>query len=114
VVGDRLPASVLQRKDKMGFPVPLHLWARGRSRAFFADVLLSRRARERGITDPAQVERLIGTESAFGRGLWGLLNLELWYRSFVDADGMLPGLRADQPSDHMPTASSAETIAPCH
>jgi asparagine synthase (glutamine-hydrolysing) len=114
VIGDRLPASVLQRKDKMGFPVPLHLWARGRSRDFFADVLLSRRARDRGITDPAEVERLIGAESAFGRGLWGLLNLELWHRSFFDADGALPGLRADHPSDSLPTASSAETIAPCH
>ena len=36
-----LPNGIAQRKDKMGFPVPLHLWAKGASRDFFADVLLS-------------------------------------------------------------------------
>ncbi len=79
-----LPDAVLDRKDKMGFPVPVHLWARGRARDFFADTLLSQRCRERGLFDVAQVEKLMATEGAFGRGLWGLLNLELWYRTFID------------------------------
>jgi asparagine synthase (glutamine-hydrolysing) len=79
-----LPEAVLNRKDKMGFPVPVHLWARGRAREFFADILLSQRSRERGLFDVAQVEKLMGSEGAFGRGLWGLLNLELWYRTFID------------------------------
>ncbi len=81
---DLLPAPVAQRKDKMGFPVPLHLWAKGASRAFFADVLLSSAARERGLFDPRAVERLLDDETAFGRRLWGLLNLELWFREFID------------------------------
>jgi asparagine synthase (glutamine-hydrolysing) len=85
-IGDLLPAAVVERKDKMGFPVPLHQWARGASRDFFGDVLLSRRAVERGLFDPAEVEKLMGQENAFGRRLWGLLNLELWYRTFIDAD----------------------------
>jgi asparagine synthase (glutamine-hydrolysing) len=84
-IGDLLPAAVVERKDKMGFPVPLHQWARGASRDFFGDVLLSRRAVERGLFDPAEVEKLMGQENAFGRRLWGLLNLELWYRTFIDA-----------------------------
>ena len=84
-IGDLLPAPVLQRKDKMGFPVPLHLWARGAARDFFGDVLLGRRCRERGLFDPAAVEWLMNSEDAFGRRLWGLLNLELWYRTFIDA-----------------------------
>jgi len=79
-----LPDAVLNRKDKMGFPVPVHLWARGRAREFFADTLLSQRSRERGLFDVAQVEKLMESEGAFGRGLWGLLNLELWYRTFID------------------------------
>ena len=79
-----LPPSVVEREDKMGFPVPLHFWARGRTREFFHDMLLSRACRERGLFDPAVVERLIGQESAFGRSLWGLLQLELWHREFVD------------------------------
>lgn len=84
-IADLLPAPILERKDKMGFPVPLHLWARGAARDFFGDVLLSRRCRERGIFDPVEVEKLMNSEDAFGRRLWGLLNLELWYRTFIDA-----------------------------
>ncbi len=80
-----LPATIAERKDKMGFPVPLHLWAKGASRDFFADVLLSAQARERGLFEPQAVERLLDDEFAFGRRLWGLVNLELWFREFVDA-----------------------------
>lgn len=83
-VGDLLPQPVLARKDKMGFPVPLHLWARGAARDFFGDALLSRRAAERGLFDLAEVEKLMDNENAFGRRLWGLLNLELWFRTFID------------------------------
>ena len=59
-VQDTLPPRILERKDKMGFPVPLHLWAQGRARDFFRDVLLSRRCRERGIFDPARGRQLLG------------------------------------------------------
>ena len=86
-VGNRLPPSVLARKDKMGFPVPLHLWARGPARDFFRDVLLSDRCRDRGLFDQGQVERLLDSEAAFGRRLWGLVNLELWFRTFIDEEG---------------------------
>src|SRR4029453_8466703 len=32
-----LPGSIVARRDKMGFPVPLQQWARGPARQFFAD-----------------------------------------------------------------------------
>ena len=83
--GDLLPASVAARKDKMGFPVPLHLWARNRARDFFSDILLSPACRQRGLFDPSTVERLMGEERAFSRRLWGLLNVELWHRTFIDS-----------------------------
>jgi asparagine synthase (glutamine-hydrolysing) len=83
--GDLLPASVSARKDKMGFPVPLHLWARNRARDFFSEVLLSPACRQRGLFDPGAVERLMGEERAFSRRLWGLLNVELWHRTFIDS-----------------------------
>jgi asparagine synthase (glutamine-hydrolysing) len=79
-----LPARIQARRDKMGFPVPLHLWARGKSKGFFQDVLLSQACRERGIFNVPEVERLLDNEQAFGRRLWGLLNLELWHRQFID------------------------------
>ncbi len=81
-----LPAKILQRKDKMGFPVPLHLWARGQARTFFKDVLLSSACRQRGIFDTVEVEKLLDREAAFSRRLWGLVNLELWHRQFIDGD----------------------------
>jgi asparagine synthase (glutamine-hydrolysing) len=83
---DVLPPAILGRKDKMGFPVPLHLWARKKVRAFFQDVLLSTACRDRGIFQPDEVKKLIQHEDAFGRRLWGLLNLELWFRLFIDKD----------------------------
>lgn len=80
-----VPERVLERKDKMGFPVPLHLWAAGPLREFFHDILLSGPARGRGIFAPAEVGRLLEDERAFGRRLWAVLNLELWHRNFIDA-----------------------------
>jgi asparagine synthase (glutamine-hydrolysing) len=84
-IRDLLPPTVMDRKDKMGFPVPLQLWARGKARDFFHDVLLSQRARERGLFNVDAVEKLIHQESAFSRVLWGLLQIELWHRQFIDA-----------------------------
>ena len=68
----------------MGFPVPFHIWARGRLRDYFRDVLLSRACRERGLFQPHRVAALIENEGAYSRRLWGLLNLELWFQTFID------------------------------
>lgn len=83
-VKNLLPRQIMERKDKMGFPVPLHIWARGGARDFIHDVLLSQTCRERGIFDRANMERLIQNERAFGRSLWGALCIELWFREFMD------------------------------
>jgi len=83
--GSAIPASVAERKDKMGFPVPLQQWVTGSAHRFFEDVLLSDRARQRGLFNIDEVATLMRTESAYGRKLWGLLNLELWYQQFIDA-----------------------------
>jgi len=85
-VKDILPTKILERKDKMGFPVPLHLWARNRVQEFLQDILLSPTCRNRGIFNPDQVEKLIDHEEAFSRRLWGLLSLELWFRQFIDSN----------------------------
>jgi len=83
-IGDILPSRILNRKEKMGFPVPLHLWARGKAREFMSDILLSSACRTRGIFDSQAVQNLLAGERPFGRRIWGLLNLELWYRQFID------------------------------
>lgn len=91
-IGDILPPKILNRKDKKGFPVPLHLWARGQSREFLRETLLSQDCRSRGIFDGDSVEKLLDAEQAFGRRLWGMLNLELWYQQFIDEPKEVEGL----------------------
>jgi len=75
----------VHRTDKMGFPVPLQQWSRGRARDFVADVLGSRACRERGLFEPDALTRLIDGEQPFGRAMWGALQLELWHLTMIDA-----------------------------
>lgn len=81
-----LPESVRQRNDKMGFPVPLAEWLKGPLRGFVHDIMLSQRARERGLYQTPRIEKLLRAESPFDRELWGALCLELWHRAFIDGD----------------------------
>ena len=82
---DILPASVAQRKDKMGFPVPLHLWSKGVFHEFVCDTLLSASCLDRGLFSESEIRKLIhSADVPFGRQLWGTLCLELWYREFID------------------------------
>jgi asparagine synthase (glutamine-hydrolysing) len=95
-VKDILPAEILTR-PKMGFPVPFGMWMKAEWQDVARDVLLDPRARQRGITDPVAVERLISAHASGqaegADALWSLLNLELWYRTHIDGDGVqtLPG-----------------------
>jgi asparagine synthase (glutamine-hydrolysing) len=87
---DLLPPEILSR-PKMGFPVPFARWMRGPWSSVARDVLLDRRTRERGVIDTRAVERLMASHREDGRAgdaLWGLLNLELWYRTCVDGEGV--------------------------
>jgi asparagine synthase (glutamine-hydrolysing) len=93
-----LPPSVLGR-PKMGFPVPFGMWMRGRWSDVARDVLLDGRTRQRGIIDPAAAARLIAAHTSGAAdgtdALWGLINLELWYRTYIDGEGVrsLPSAR---------------------
>jgi asparagine synthase (glutamine-hydrolysing) len=86
-----LPDSILNR-PKMGFPVPFANWSRGGWNRVVREVLLDTRSRERGIIDPAAVDALLRDHAAGrtegGDRLWSLLNLELWYRTFIDGEGV--------------------------
>ena len=97
-----LPASIVQRKDKMGFPVPLHEWlsSPGEVRDFVLDILLSEPARHRVLVDNRQVAAGIATEHRYGRRIWGLLCLELWQRSFHDQAGRFRKLLQEKEEVH--------------
>lgn len=79
-----IPDAVLNRKDKKGFPVPLHLWQRGPLKDYIKDILLSDSSRQRGIFNTSELEKTIEKEKDFGRVIWGALCLELWFKNFID------------------------------
>jgi asparagine synthase (glutamine-hydrolysing) len=81
-----VPAQIFQRKDKMGFPVPLTKWLNGVATEFVRETLFSTRARQRGIYNMPAIEKALENEREFGRMVWGLLCLELWHRIFIDGD----------------------------
>ena len=80
-----LPDSILNRKDKMGFPVPLKEWMQGGPvREFISDILLSQKSKSRGIYNVRSLEDMIHNPGVGSRQLWGALSLELWHREFID------------------------------
>jgi asparagine synthase (glutamine-hydrolysing) len=95
-----LPAPVVNRRDKMGFPTPFAEWARGPARGFVNDLFSSRAAQTREFVDNRQVLELLEREGRFGRNLWALFCLELWQQTFHDvhrpfvADAVAPELSA--------------------
>jgi asparagine synthase (glutamine-hydrolysing) len=80
-----LPDRIVRRR-KMGFPIPLELMFRGDLFDYASDLLLSRRALERGYFKGSEVERLLKQHRTGGaahhREIWQLLVLEEWHRSF--------------------------------
>jgi asparagine synthase (glutamine-hydrolysing) len=86
VVRNILPPEIFNRTDKMGFPVPLNEWFRqGPVRDFVRELLNGEGARSRGFIRTDQIEGLLDAELAYGRGIWGLLCLELWMKTFLDS-----------------------------
>ncbi len=82
-----LPAHIVHRK-KMGFGVPLKHWFRREAADFAREVLLSSAARNRGLFETSEVERLLAVHSQgrrdFSNKLWALLFFEMWCRHWLD------------------------------
>ena len=83
-----LPDALIDRRKK-GFSVPMARWLRTDLRPLAFDVLLGRTASQRGLLQPARVERLL-RDHCDGRyewhvQIWTLLMLELWFQEYIDA-----------------------------
>jgi asparagine synthase (glutamine-hydrolysing) len=90
-VGDRLPEIVRNRRDKKGFSEPVGEWMRGKGYPATAALLLSERARVRGIIRRDRIERALAEHRAgINRTvpLYRALTLELWFRLFADGEGL--------------------------
>jgi asparagine synthase (glutamine-hydrolysing) len=90
---EEVPTEVLERRRKLGFSAPAADWLRrDATRAQVRDLLLDRRALDRGYLDGRRVELgLRAFESGpqlyvahrVGR-VWRWITLELWFQQFVD------------------------------
>ena len=88
-----------ERKDKMGFPVPLQRVARGQAPCETSSTTCfsSDAARGRGADrQPQGARRARADEPRFGRKIWGLLCLELWQRAFHDREPTFKALADDE------------------
>jgi asparagine synthase (glutamine-hydrolysing) len=84
-----LPPEVLAR-PKMGFGVPLRRWFGEGLIGWAREILLDRRARERGWTDHRETARLLHQHEIGARDhakrIWALVALELWARRHLDSE----------------------------
>jgi asparagine synthase (glutamine-hydrolysing) len=80
-MGSLLPSNVVQRKDKMGFPVPLMPWIKMDKSNQIQDIITSLASREiPGVT--INSKKSLKIESHLdAREVWGGMLLELWLRS---------------------------------
>jgi len=79
-----LPKEIVERKDKMGFPTPINEWMANDLKEFVLDILTSQRAKDRGLLNTSAIEKQINESGKFSRDLWGALNLEMWFRIYID------------------------------
>jgi asparagine synthase (glutamine-hydrolysing) len=83
-----LPDSVIDRK-KGYFPMPSLKYVRGEFLEFMKQILLCDAAKNRGLYNPAYVEKLMAEPEAYltrlqGSKLWHLAALELWLQQNID------------------------------
>lgn len=81
-----LPNEVIYRK-KMGFGVPIDHWFRSELKEMVYDILLSRRAIDRGYFRKDYIENILNRHQqgeCWQYMIWNLLMLELWHLMFID------------------------------
>ena len=79
-----VPDVIADRKNKMGFPVPVQEWFSSDLKSWVSDVFNSQAAKDRPYFNNEEIRRGLTTESQFGRKTWGLLSLEIWHQLFHD------------------------------
>lgn len=82
--GADLPQELMQRRDKMGFPVPLKEWFSGELHDFAMDIFHTQKSRSRPYFNTDAILGNFDKAERFSRKTWGLLSLELWHQIFHD------------------------------
>lgn len=107
-----LPPAIADRRDKMGFPVPLKEWFSGELRDLVHDTFGSRSAHERPFLNADAVLANLAGAGRFSRKVWGLLSLELWHRIFHDRAEGYRRMLAEPPGAEPPGAEPLGAAAP--
>lgn len=81
---DVIPQPILDRRDKMGFPVPLNEWMAKDLKAFVQDIFNTGLNRNRPYVNYTKVLEGINNSGKFSRKLWAFLSYELWHQNFHD------------------------------
>lgn len=79
-----LPQELAQRRDKMGFPVPLKEWFSGELKGMVSDIFATQKTRHREFFNSDAILANLDKGERFSRKTWGLLSLELWQQIFHD------------------------------
>jgi asparagine synthase (glutamine-hydrolysing) len=86
-IAEWIPRRILNR-PKQGFTMPIAHWLRTDLRELPAALLLEPVARERGLFRRDAIERLIADHHRgvkdHSEKLWALMQLEVWFRTYVD------------------------------
>lgn len=87
-----IPERILSRKDKIGFRTPLSRWILDAMDSGVRPLLTSSRSKERGIFDLKKVERILAQHAEGGadaaRSIFQWVSVELWFRLFIDGEGL--------------------------
>jgi asparagine synthase (glutamine-hydrolysing) len=81
---DEIPASIFNRKDKMGFPVPLQEWFSGPMKPFIEDIMSDIGSHKRDFLNADAIRRNFAGTARYSRKMWALVSLELWQQMFHD------------------------------
>jgi asparagine synthase (glutamine-hydrolysing) len=81
-----LPNQIINRRDKMGFPVPLKEWFSSDLKQFITEIFAETEKSNRPFINTGKVVNNFGNEGQFSRKTWGLLSLELWHQLFHDRE----------------------------
>lgn len=103
--GAQLPPLISQRRDKMGFPVPLNEWFSGELRDLIQDTFRSHRAHQRPFLNAPAVLANFENAGRFSRKMWGLLSLELWHQIFHDQSARYRRMLVEAPNEGTRRAS---------
>ena len=84
-----VPTKIRMRQDKVGFESPEGEWFREPSfKKFISNIIDSESFKSRGIFNSKSAKSLysrhLNNKIDVSNEIWKMINLELWYRQFID------------------------------